>query len=99
MSCYVLLQGIVLAQELNPHLLGPQHCQAGSLPLEPPRKPHSCGGPTIKYTRIFYFIGVGTPNLCLVQGSTTYTYASVHILYYKIETKINILKDGFNIED
>ena len=44
-------------------------------------------------------MGVGTPNLCLVQGSTVYTYASVHILYYKIETKINILKDGFNIED
>ena len=65
----------------------------------PPRKPHRCGGPTIKYTRIFYYIEVGTANLCLVQGSTVYTYASVHILYYKIETKINILKDGFNIED
>ena len=65
----------------------------------PPRKPRRCGGPTVKYTRIFYYMGVGTPNLCLVQGSTVYTYASVHILYYKIETKINILKDGFNIED
>lgn len=69
------------------HLLGLQHCQAG-LPLVAPGKPHRYGGPTIKYnTRIFYYIGVGTPNLCLVQGSTVYTYASVHMLYYKQKPK------------
>ena len=36
MVCHVLLQGIFLTQGWNPSLL---HCQAGSLPREPPGKP------------------------------------------------------------
>ena len=39
-SCHFLLQGIVPTQGSNPRLLGLLHCQAGSLPAEPPRKPH-----------------------------------------------------------
>ena len=32
-GCHFLLQGILLTQGSNPHLLCPLHCQAGSLPL------------------------------------------------------------------
>ena len=38
-GCQALLQGIFLAQGLNPHLLHLLHWQAGSLLLVPPRKP------------------------------------------------------------
>ena len=37
---YVLLQGIFLTQESNLHLLYLLHCEACSLPLVPPGKPH-----------------------------------------------------------
>ena len=39
MGCYVLLQGIFLTQESNPHLLYLLLWQAGSLPAEPLEKP------------------------------------------------------------
>ena len=39
--CHALLQGIFLAQGLNPHLLHLLHWQGGSLPLVPPEKPLS----------------------------------------------------------
>ena len=38
-GCYALLQGIFPTQELNPCLLSPLHCQAGSLQLVTPGKP------------------------------------------------------------
>ena len=37
---HALLQGIILTQEWNLHLLSLFHWQAGSLPAEPPGKPH-----------------------------------------------------------
>ena len=38
---HALLQGILLTQESNPHLLCLLHRQVGSLPLAPPGKPYS----------------------------------------------------------
>ena len=38
-GCHVLLQGILLIQRANPHLLCLLHWQVGSLPLAPPGKP------------------------------------------------------------
>ena len=40
-GCHALLQGIFPTQEWNPQLLGPLHCQVGSLPLKPPGKPYT----------------------------------------------------------
>ena len=40
-GCHVLLQGIFLTQQLNPHLLCLLHWQVGSLPLAAPGKPVS----------------------------------------------------------
>ena len=40
---HFLLQGIFMTRGLNPHLLCLLHWQVGSLPLAPPRKPHSIG--------------------------------------------------------
>ena len=37
MGCHAVLQEVFLTQELNPHLLGVLHWQAGSLPLAPPK--------------------------------------------------------------
>ena len=42
MGCCALLQGIILTQGSNLHLLRPLHWQAGSLPLAPPGKPYPC---------------------------------------------------------
>ena len=39
-GCHALLQGIFLTQGSSPHLLRLLHCQAGSLLLVPPGKPH-----------------------------------------------------------
>ena len=39
-SCHDLLQGIFPTQEMNLHLLGLLHWQAGSLPLAPPARPN-----------------------------------------------------------
>ena len=36
-GCHAVLQEVFLTQELNPHLLGVLHWQAGSLPLAPPK--------------------------------------------------------------
>ena len=44
MAYHALLQGIVLTQGLNSHLLHLLHWQVGSLPLQPPGKPE------VKYT-------------------------------------------------
>ena len=41
-GCHALLQGILLTQGWNPHLLPLLHWQEGSLPLAPPRKPKTC---------------------------------------------------------
>ena len=38
-DCHALIQGIFLAQGLNPCLLCLPNWQAGSLPLAPPEKP------------------------------------------------------------
>ena len=38
-GCHALLQGTILAQRLNPHLLGVLYWQVDSLPLAAPGKP------------------------------------------------------------
>ena len=47
-GCHALLQGTVLTQGPNLHLLGLLHWQVGSLPLMPPQKPGSFITPFIK---------------------------------------------------
>ena len=41
MDCRALVQGIFPTQGSNPHLLCLLHWQVGSLPVEPPGKPHN----------------------------------------------------------
>ena len=50
-GCHALLQGIILTQEWNLHLLCLLHWQEGSLPLVPPGKPLSLMGGLVLLSR------------------------------------------------
>ena len=54
-GCHFLLQGILLVQGSNPHLLCLPHWQAGSLPLVPPGKPRTLWADTSDPDTVSYY--------------------------------------------
>ena len=60
-DCHILLQGILLTQGSNMHLLCLLRWQAASLPLAPPGKPQICSY-NINFCLVYFSKLLGTEN-------------------------------------